>query len=57
MANNAFYVVNTGHKPGIYGNWKDCEKNVKGYKGAVYKKFDNLEDARAFLKQGKKTSN
>ena len=29
-----FYVVRTGHHPGIYYNWDDCLKEVKGYKKA-----------------------
>ena len=45
----SFYVVVNGKKPGIYKTWKDCELQVKGFSGAVYKKFDNLDDAKNFF--------
>jgi hypothetical protein len=32
-----FYGVRSGHKPGVYLNWKDCEKNITGFKGASCK--------------------
>ncbi|MFP3727504.1 RNase H1/viroplasmin domain-containing protein [Priestia filamentosa] len=27
-----FYVVWSGHKPGIYTTWAECEAQVKGFK-------------------------
>ncbi len=30
-----FYAVRTGHKPGIYHSWPDCQQQVTGYKAAV----------------------
>ena len=44
-----FYAVKSGRTPGIYVTWKDCEKQVKGFKGAVFKKFDNKELANNFI--------
>ena len=49
----SYYAVHIGKTPGIYKNWNDCKINVIGYKGAVYKKFENLTDAKKFLKYGK----
>lgn len=43
-----FYAVKKGHTPGIYFNWNDCHNQVNGYKGALYKKFNDLEDANAY---------
>ncbi|MBR1940122.1 MAG: ribonuclease H family protein [Bacteroidaceae bacterium] len=40
-----FYVVWSGRTPGIYTSWADCEAQVKGAKGAVYKAFDTREEA------------
>lgn len=34
-----YYAVKSGRRPGIYTNWPDCEKQVHGYSGAVYKSF------------------
>ncbi len=44
-----YYVVKVGKTPGIYFNWADCKKMVDGYPGAVYKGFDDLEEAEGFL--------
>ena len=40
-----FYVVWSGLTPGIYRNWDDCQAQIKGVKGAVYKSFDSKEEA------------
>ncbi len=32
-----FYVVWSGHEPGVYKTWKECKKQVDGYTGARYK--------------------
>jgi len=45
----SFYAVAIGKITGIYTSWDDCKLQVEDYKGAVYKKFLNLEDAKAFL--------
>ena len=45
MAGNKYYVVWKGHKPGIYSSWNDCEKQIKGFTGAIYKAFKSKEQA------------
>ena len=40
-----FYVVWNGLTPGIYHSWDDCQAQIKGIKGAVYKSFDSKEEA------------
>ncbi|MDY5059570.1 ribonuclease H1 domain-containing protein [Staphylococcus simulans] len=45
----AYYVVKKGRKTGIFDNYDKVEPLVKGYKGAIHKKFDNEEEAIAFL--------
>jgi len=47
-----YYVVWSGNTPGIYTSWKECEAQVKGVKGAVYKSFATKEEAeQAFAAQ------
>lgn len=53
-----FYAVNKGLNPGIYTTWSETEKQVKGYKGAKYKKFENEEQAKQYVIEGPpKTTN
>ncbi|MDL2310891.1 ribonuclease H family protein [Peptostreptococcaceae bacterium OttesenSCG-928-C18] len=49
MAKKYYYAVKVGRTSGIFYNWADCEKQVAGYSGAVYKKFDSLEEASNFV--------
>ena len=44
-----FYVVRVGRVPGIYETWSECERMVKGYKGAVYRSFLTLAEAKKFM--------
>ena len=45
MSKKKFYVVWNGLNPGIYRSWDDCQAQIKGVKGAVYKSFDSKEEA------------
>ena len=49
-----FYAVANGRSIGIFLNWNDCNNSVKGYKNALYKKFDTKEDANNFIKVNEK---
>lgn len=40
-----FYAVWKGVNPGVYDSWTDCQLQIKGYKGALYKSFDTREEA------------
>lgn len=44
-----YYAVKEGRKIGIYETWEECELQVKGYSGGVYKKFLSLEEAENFV--------
>ena len=44
-----FYAVSNGRTIGIFLNWNDCNNSVKGYKNAIYKKFDTKEEADNFI--------
>ena len=43
------YAVRKGFKPGVYRSWKECERQVKGFSGAVYKSFKTLAEATTFV--------
>ena len=49
MEQEKFYAVKKGHIPGIYKTWSECQKQTNGFSGAVFKKFNNLEDATLYL--------
>ena len=36
----------------IVNTWSECLKYVKGVKGAKYKSFEDLEEAKAYLNEG-----
>lgn len=46
---SSFYAVKEGFQKGIYNTWEECEKQIKGFSGAKYKKFSNKNDALIFL--------
>jgi ribonuclease HI len=46
-----FYAVANGRNIGIFLNWNDCNHSVKGYKNAIYKKFNTKEEAEHFIQQ------
>lgn len=45
-----YYAVAQGQTVGIFSTWPECSESVKGYKGAIYKKFDTKSLAEQFLK-------
>ena len=49
-----YYAVKNGRHPGIYNTWEECKEEIIYYSNAVFKKFDNLEDAVEFTKVGPK---
>lgn len=49
-----FYVIWEGHKPGIYTSWDEAQKQIKGFKGAKFRSFENKQEAEwAFKNQDK----
>ena len=44
-----FYAVKEGIKTGIFTSWDEASKYVTSVTGAVYKGFNNLSDAKAYL--------
>jgi hypothetical protein len=48
--NKRFYAVARGRRTGVFTKWKDAEKSVKGYSGAIYKRFRSEDAALAWLR-------
>ncbi len=44
-----YYAVKVGQTTGIFDNWAECERSVKGYPGALYKGFENKYDAYVYM--------
>lgn len=44
-----YYAVKSGRKVGVFLTWSECEEQVKGFKGAEYKKFNTLNEAEKFV--------
>ncbi len=45
----SYYAVKSGKEPGIYRDWKTTEAQVKGFPGAIYKKFSTRKEAESFI--------
>ena len=45
MAKKKYYVVWVGETPGIYGSWRECQLQIKGYPNAKYKSFKTKAEA------------
>jgi ribonuclease HI len=44
-----FYAVAVGVKQGIYTTWNECKMNINDYAGAIFKKFETIEEAIEFI--------
>ena len=34
---------------GIYTEWSECQKNILGFKGAIFKSFPDIKDAENYI--------
>lgn len=57
MTKQYYYAVNKGKKPGIYLSWLECKEQVSDCKFTIYKKFETLEEAEDFVKNGNMIKN
>lgn len=48
---SAFYAVARGKQTGIFTTWPECQNQVKGFSGAVYKKFKTKIEADNFISE------
>ncbi|MDO5558405.1 MAG: ribonuclease H family protein [Oscillospiraceae bacterium] len=44
-----YYAVKVGVKTGIYDTWEECQKQTKGFSGAVFKSFSTKKEAEDYL--------
>lgn len=44
-----YYAVVRGRTPGVYRTWEECERQVRGFKGNMYKGFSEEVEAKAFI--------
>ncbi|KAJ1835177.1 hypothetical protein LPJ63_001362 [Coemansia sp. RSA 2711] len=44
-----YYAVRVGRQPGVYRSWDECKTMTQGYAGAVFKKFNLLDEATQFV--------
>lgn len=45
-----YYAVQNGRRNGVFLTWAECQKQVSGFPGAVFKSFPTQEEADAFVK-------
>lgn len=45
-----YYAVKKGKMQGIFYSWPDCKQMVDGYPNPVYKSFQTVEEADAFIR-------
>ena len=45
-----YYAVRCGRSTGVFLSWAECQKQVTGFSGAVFKSFTTIEEAEAFVK-------
>jgi ribonuclease HI len=45
----SFYAVAKGKNVGVFADWKECKKQVKGFSHASYKKFKTKFEAEKFI--------
>ena len=48
-----YYAVKNGKNPGIYSTWAECEKQVKGFPNAQFKKWKTKDEAEAYIRTEK----
>ncbi len=53
MSKSKFYAVKSGRSPGIYESWSECQEQIKGFAGALFKSFSSLQEAQDWMKPEK----
>lgn len=51
MEKQKYYAVAKGRKTGVFSSWSECKSSVHGFKGAVFKSFSSLEEAKDYLEK------
>lgn len=50
------YAVKQGRNVGLFYSWAECEQQIKGYSGAQYKGFTDLNSAQEYLGKGEEST-
>ncbi|CUH95747.1 hypothetical protein P22_1827 [Propionispora sp. 2/2-37] len=50
MAAKKYYAVKAGRETGVFTTWGECQKQVTGFKGALFKSFPTEEEALAYIR-------
>ncbi|MEK0195264.1 MAG: ribonuclease H [Oscillatoriales cyanobacterium] len=56
MVSKKYYAVFKGRKTGIFSSWQECEEQITGFSGALYKSFKTKGEAEEALDIAKQTS-
>ena len=51
-----YCAAKIGRIPGVDNNWEDCEKNTKGFSGAIHKAFTSESEAWKWVQLSAPTS-
>ena len=46
---NKFYAVKRGRVVGVYRSWEECKSQIEGFPHPIFKSFENVTDALAYL--------
>ncbi|WP_353962237.1 RNase H1/viroplasmin domain-containing protein [Chlorogloeopsis sp. ULAP01] len=46
MASKKYYAVFKGRKTGIFTSWAECEEQIKGFSGVLYKSFKTRDSKK-----------
>lgn len=49
MSKKKYYAVVYGKEPGIYESWSECQEQINGYSGALFRSFKTKEEAERFI--------
>ena len=49
MALKKYYGVKAGRVPGVYHTWAECQQQVIGHKGALFKSFPTESEALVYV--------
>ncbi len=47
-----YYVIWKGRTRGIFHTWDECQRQIKGFSGAQFKSYENLDAAEKALRAG-----
>lgn len=50
-----YYAVKYGRKTGVFSSWKECQKQVIGFKGATYQSFQSETLAKQLWQKRQKS--